>query len=186
MPWRATDAQQERLRFIAQWETGVYGKSELCARFGVSRPTGDALLERWAAEGAAGLKDRSRAPKHSPQRIAPEVVEILIQARLAHPTWGPRKIRVWLKERMPELELPSASTIGELYAQAGLVERRQRQRRWRHPGRSTVVAENPNDVWTTDYKGQFRTRDGRYCYPLTVADAQTRFLLGVDGLVSIG
>lgn len=186
MPWRATNAEQERLRFIDLWKTGLYRKSELCARFDVSRPTGDALLKRWAAEGVAGLKERSRAPKRSPQRIAPEVVEILIQARLAHPTWGPRKIRVWLGERRPDLALPAASTIGELFVQAGLVEPRKRQRRWRHPGRSTVVAESPNDVWTTDFKGQFRTRDGRYCYPLTVADARTRFLLGVDGLVSIG
>lgn len=186
MPWRAVDAEQERLRFIAMWETGSYRKSELCARFDVSRPTGDAVLRRWAAEGVAGLKDRSRAPKHSPQRIAPEVAEILIQARLAHPTWGPRKIRVWVKERMPWLELPAASTIGELFTQAGLVERRQRQRRWRHPGRTSVAAESPNDVWTADYKGQFRTRDGRYCYPLTVADARTRFLLAVEGQASIG
>jgi len=184
MPWRATNAEQERLRFIALWETGLYRKSELCARFDVSRPTGDALLKRWAAEGVAGLKDRSRAPKSSPQRIAAEVAKILIQARLAHQTWGPRKIRAWLSGHMPEL--PAASTIGELYVQAGLVERRQRQRRWRHPGRSPVVAESPNDLWTTDFKGQFRTRDGRYCYPLTVADAQTRFLLAVEGLTSIG
>src|SRR5262249_52016880 len=109
MPWRATDAQQERLKFISLWNTGLYGKSELCARFDVSRPTGDALLRRWEAEGVAGLKDRSRAPRRSPQRIAPEVAQILIQARLAHPTWGPRKIRVWLAERMPEPELPAAS-----------------------------------------------------------------------------
>lgn len=147
-------------------------------------PTGDALLKRWAEEGAEGLKERSRAPKHSPQRISDEVAAVLIEAREAHPHWGPRKIVAWLQKRSPDLVLPAASTIGDLYARVGLVEPQKRQRTWRHPGRATQAGTAPNEVWSTDFKGQFRTRDGRQCYPLTVADAHTRFLLACDGLSS--
>lgn len=185
MPWRAKGVEKERLRFIVGYETGLFKKGELCARHAISRPTGDALLKRWSEEGVAGLKDRSRAPKHSPQRISKEIEAVLVQMRQDHPDWGPRKILSRLEEDQPGLGLPAASTVGDLFVRAGLVEPRKRQRRWRHPGRTTLSAVTPNEVWTADFKGEFRTGNGKKCYPLTVADAHTRFLLACEGLSSI-
>lgn len=184
MPWRATDAQRERFRFVMKVEEGAFSMSELCARFGVSRQTGYAILRRWREEGAEGLKERSRAPLRSPQRIDEALAALLLSARLAHPQWGPRKIHAYLQRCHPDVVLPAASTTGELYRRAGLVVGRK-QRRWAHPGRAQVEGSGPNHVWTTDFKGEFRTRDGTRCYPLTVADLATRYLLACEGLSSI-
>jgi putative transposase len=185
MPWTRTDAQKERLRFVMKAEEGVYSMKELCARFGVSRQAGYATLQRWREEGAEGLKERSRAPLYSPQRMSEELTALLLAMRRAHPYWGPRKIHAYLQRRDAGLVLPAASTTGELYRRAGLVAPRK-QRRWVHPGRVRVDVSGPNDLWATDFKGEFRTRDGVTCYPLTVTDLNTRCLLACQGLCSIG
>ena len=185
MPWKQTDPMNERLKFIALSQEGLYSMSELCARFGISRPTGYKILARYAAEGTAALQDRSHAPKHCPHRIPEPVQAVVLEARRAHPHWGPRKILAYVGARRPELKLPAASTLGDLFTREGLTERRPRRRQWRHPGRTSRVASAPNELWTIDFKGNFRTGDGLVCYPLTVADAHTRFLLGCDVLGSV-
>lgn len=184
MPWQKTDSVNERLRFVAQAQEGLYSMAELAERYGVSRQTGYATLERYNELGVDGLKDRSHAPKHCPHRIPEAVRELLLESRRAHPNWGPKKIRAWLQPRYPELALPAASTVGDLFSREGLVKRRPRLRKWSQPGRAKVPVESPNDLWTIDFKGEFRTLDGVLCYPLTIADAHTRFLLAVDGLPS--
>jgi transposase InsO family protein len=186
MPWSQTDPVRERLRFVALHHEGLYSLTTLSARFGVSRQTGYTTLERYEALGVDGLKDGSHAPLSCPHKIREEMRALLVDARRAHPTWGPRKILAWLAPRHPEVSLPAASTVGDLYSREGLVETRQRQRRWNQPGRTQVAVNAANDLWTIDFKGEFRTRDGHFCYPLTIADAHTRFLLAVDGLSSIG
>jgi putative transposase len=184
MPWRATDAQKEKLRFVMKVEEGMYRFGELCERFGISRQTGYEILRRWRTEGPDGLKPRSRAPKRSPQRMDAALEQLLLETRRAHPLWGPRKIRAYIRMREPSLVLPATSTVGDLYKRSGLVEPRRRQRRWKHPGRTCVEVREPNDLWTADYKGEFRTRDGKLCYPLTIADAKTRYLLACQGVES--
>lgn len=186
MPWKAMDVSKERMRFLAQYEEGLYGMSELCERYGISRQTGHTLLGRWRVEGVDALKDRSRAPERSPQRVPEPVQAVLLEARRAHPKWGPRTILAWVRKRRPELALPAASTVGDLFGRAGLIEPRRRPRIWRHPGRTSLVVRGPNELWATDFKGQFRLRDGKQCYPLTATDAYTRFLLACDGLSSTG
>ena len=101
MPWNRTDRVNERLRFVAQSQEGLYGHTELCARYGVSRETGYATLKRYAEEGVDGLKDRSHAPVHCPHRISEQTRALLLETRMAHPTWGPRKILAWLEPRHP-------------------------------------------------------------------------------------
>jgi putative transposase len=184
MPWTQTDREKERLRFVAKEQEGLYGMTELCARFGVSRQTGYTTLARYGAQGVDGLKDRSHAPRTCPHRITEGVREMLLEARRMHPDWGPRTLLAWLKKRQPELVLPAASTVGDLYRREQLVEPRRRRRKWSHPGRTQVGVREPNDLWTMDFKGEFRMRDGKLCYPLTMADAHTRFLLAVVGLPS--
>jgi len=184
MPWQKTDVVNERLRFVAQAQEGLYSIPELSARYGVSRQTGYAIVDRYNERGIDGLKDRSHAPVHCPHRTPEAIREVLLASRTAHPTWGPRKILAWLRARHPDMALPAASTVGDLYSRELLTKRRPRRRHWNQPGRATVPVKGPNDLWTIDFKGEFRTLDGTMCYPLTIADAHTRFLLAVDGLTS--
>jgi putative transposase len=174
----------ERGRFIEDHTSGLWAMTELCARYGVSPKTGYKWLARYTEHGRSGLTDRSHAPHHCPHRIAPEVARLIVGARRAHPSWGPRKLLDWLAPRHPELELPAISTAGDLLARRGLVKKRRRRRQHTHPGVVRPVTHEPNDLWTADFKGHFKTRDGVYCYPLTVADQHTRYLLACQGLVS--
>lgn len=184
MPWKQTNPVNERLRFVAKAQEKVFAMSELCERFGVSRQTGYATLARYGKLGIEGLKDRSHTPGHCPHRISGEVREILLEARRMHPNWGPRTLLTWLEKREPGRVLPAASTVGDLFSREHLTKPRRRRQKWGSPGRTQVAVTGPNDLWTIDFKGEFRTRDGTLCYPLTMADAHTRFLLAVDVLRS--
>lgn len=184
MPWLQTNPMDERVRFIVAHQEGLYSMSELCERHEVSRQTGYKWLERYQTEGIGGLADRSHAPHHCPHRIGAEVAQALIELRRTHPRWGPITLLARLAKLRPELELPAPSTAGDLLARAGLVQPRRRRVRPAQSRGGAVRTEQPNDVWTADYKGQFRTRDGRYCYPLTIQDAHTRFLLACEALLS--
>jgi transposase InsO family protein len=184
MAWLETSPVEQREQFIRDHRVGLYTMAELCARYAVSRKTGYKWLARFEAAGRAGLQDRSRAPHHCPHRIAPEVAAVICAARRQHPSWGPGKLLAWLERRQPELELPAISTAGDLLARRGLVKKRRRRRHYAHPGVVPIQTTAPNDLWTADFKGHFRTRDGIYCYPLTVADQHTRYLLAYQGLLS--
>ena len=184
MPWRETAPMKERMRFVTDWERDLYSMVELCERYGVSRKTGYKWVARYEREGPDGLGERSRAPHHCPHRIAADVAAAICDGRRQHPSWGPDKILHWLQRRHPELELPATSTAGDLLARRGLVKKRRRRRHYTHPGVVPPTTARPNDLSTADFKGHFRTRDGIYCYPLTVADQHTRYLLGCHGLLS--
>lgn len=186
MPWLETAPMEQRERFIADRLRAPYSMTELCARYGVSRKTGYKWLGRFAAEGERGLEDRSHAPRRCPHRIASSMAALLCATRRAHPSWGPAKLLDYLRPRHPEIRSwPAASTVGDLLARRGLVRKRRRRRPVRHPGSVPIHTTAPNDLWTADFKGHFRTRDGIYCYPLTIADQHTRFLIACDGLPSV-
>jgi transposase InsO family protein len=161
--------------------------TELAARYRISRQSGYEWVERYAQEGADGLKPRSHAPHHCPHRITEYVAETLLEARRKHPGWGARKLMGWLLTCRPELAgtLPAASTVTDLFSRHGLVEPRRRRQPSRHKAAGPLQANAPNEVWATDYKGQFRMGDGRDCYPLTVTDAFSRALLLCDALLSV-
>lgn len=185
MPWQRTSPVEERIRFVKSYRAGLYTMSELCERYGVSRKTGYKWTRRFEAEGAAGLEDRSRAPHHCPHRMPDRLAEKILLARERHPTWGPKKLIAWLARKFPGEPWPAPSSAGDLLQRAGLVQSKRRRRSQSvHPGRPKVVAEAPNDVWTADYKGQFRTRNRDWCYPLTIADLYSRCLLGLKALDS--
>jgi transposase InsO family protein len=155
---------------------------EHCSRFGVSHETGYDWLSR-VGDGqldVARLEPLSSAPCCCPHATSVDVCEVLIDARRRHPAWGPRKLRAFLAKKHRSLVLPAPSTIGDILKRAGLVMSRRRRR---HAWPSTppfVEAKAPNDVWTADFKGQFRTRDDQLCYPLTIADALSRYLIRCD------
>src|SRR5437764_3691047 len=171
MPWKETAPMKERVSFCALQETGVYSMTELCERFGISRKTGYKWLGRYQEQGVAGLQAQSRAPHACPHRLAGEVAEALLSERARHPHWGPKKLRAYLAHHQPELDLPAASTVGELLLRHGLTQPRSRRRKPIYPSSSPPLgAEAPNAVWCADFKGEFRTQDGQACYPLTVTD----------------
>jgi putative transposase len=184
MPWLEATPMEQRERFIRDQQNGLYTMTELCDRHNISRKTGYKWLDRFDAGGRAALSDRSRAPHRCPHRISSDVAELICTARRQHPSWGPAKLLQWLAPRHAGVELPAISTAGDLLARLGLVKKRRRRRPCQHPGVVPATTVHPNDLWTADFKGHFRTRDGLYCYPLTVADQHTRFLMACHGLLS--
>lgn len=185
MPWLETAPVDERNRFIDDALSDRFTMAALCARYGVSRRVGYKWLARFEEEGRQGLRDRSRAPHHCPHRIRPELAELLCAFRRAHPFWGARKLLRILSQRHRDIrDWPAPSTTADLLARRGLVQRRRRRRTPVHPGVVAPVTTAPNDLWTADFKGEFRTGNGVYCYPLTIADQHSRFLLTCHGLLS--
>lgn len=182
MPWKETSPMYERRRFIADYLADRFPVSELCARYGISRKTGYKWLERFESEGPPGLRDRSRRPQGCPHQTPQEVVDALLQYRRRHPRWGPKKLLARLTRRQPSWPWPAPSTASAILKKHHLVSSQRRSRRLGHPGYAVPAMQAPNATWTADFKGQFKTRDGYYCYPLTVADGYSRYLLACQGL----
>ena len=160
LPWKQTDPEREQKHFIEQWKGGEGTFVELCRQYRVSRKSGYKRVQRLKAWEWEGLGDRSRAPHRHPNRTSRAVAEQLIEARQAHPTLEPKKLVARLRDVEPGVSWPAPSTAGDILDRAGLVRRRKRRRRaapWSEP---FAAAENPNDVWSIDLKGWFRTGDG--------------------------
>ena len=165
MPWLETDPMDQRTVFIADHRLGLYEMTELCGRYGISRKTGSKWLGRFAEEGHRGLADRSRAPHHCPHRIAADLAELLCATRRKHPDWGAGKLLDYLDPRHPDVDWPAISTVNNLLARHDLLQKRRRRRPHQPPGVVPPTTAAPNDLWTADFKGQFPTRDGVWCYP---------------------
>lgn len=184
MPWKEAGPMLERVRFIDDYLSGFYSISELALRYGVSRKTLHKWLARHDVDGLNGLVDRSRAPTCSPQRTTDDVADQIVAFRKRFPFMGPRKIIARLTELHPEIDWPAASTAGDILAAAQLVRHRRRRNPPAHPLRTRSTPKAPNDLMTTDYKGQFLLRNRRYCYPLTIADYISRYILACDAFSS--
>ena len=159
MPWRETSPMDQRLRFIADLQREYLSLSELCRRFGVSRKTAYKWIERYEADGPAGLVDRSRRPQACAHQTPASVVEALLECRRRHPTWGAKKLLSILSRSHPDWEWPARSTCSDLIKRHGLVTGRRRRQYPGHPGRPMTPMDEPNAIWTADFKGQFRSRD---------------------------
>jgi putative transposase len=182
MPWRETTPMHQRTLFIADHLRGTRSVTELCAEYGISRKTAYKWIDRYIRRGPSGLEDRSRRPRTTPTATPAPIVDALIALRHRHPTWGPKKLLAYLRRRHPAL--PGRSGTAALLKRRGLIRRRTPRRVIGHPGKPTALIVAPNQVWCADFKGQFRMGNGRYCYPLTVTDAFSRYLLGCHGLPS--
>jgi putative transposase len=189
MPWQETCVDDEKLRFMAEYLERVgrdLTMTALCAGYGISREAGYRLVRRYRAEGAAGLLPRSRAP-HRPGRAMPEAVAAAILAlRRERPFWGPKKLRVELGRRDPTVAWPAASSIGDVLRREGLSEPRRRRRTAVPRTEPFLPVAAPNDLWCIDFKGWFRTGDGERCDPLTISDADSRFLLACQIVAPTG
>ncbi|MBL9024376.1 MAG: IS481 family transposase [Myxococcales bacterium] len=167
-----------KLEFVERAEKGET-MSTLCREFGISRTTGHKWVKRFRERGFEGLDEESRRPKGSPLAAAEDVVLAVLDARDAHPRWGPKKLEVLLKRRFGE-QCPSERTIARVLKRANRVQERRRLRPANVVERAPrVQAVGPNDVWTVDFKGWWRAKDGSRCEPLTVRDAFSRFLFTV-------
>lgn len=182
MPWRSASVMDQRVRFVLEAEQGFHSLSELCRRYGISRPTGYKWIERYQAKGLGGLQDRSHRPDACPHATPPEIVARLKQLR-RHRGWGARKLRKVISKEFETV--PCVDTVHDILRRAGLVKSRKPRRRRTHPGPPTAPMDRPNAVWSVDFKGEFRTGDGKLCYPLTVQDGFSRFLLDCKGMLRI-
>jgi putative transposase len=172
----------ERVRFVAACHDSHDSFAQLCRSFGISRKTGYKWLARYEAQGPHGLEEASRAPRAIPHRTADDVRDVLVAARREHPFWGPKKLRALVAERQPQWALPAPSTIGALLKREGLI--RPRKRRLRVPWSTQPLdpCHDPNALWCIDFKGHFALGDRRRCYPLTVTDAFSRYLLACEAM----
>src|SRR5262249_55493118 len=155
---------------VAEWLSEAASLAELCRRYGVSRKTGYKIIGRYESEGVAGLVDRSRAPHHHPNEVDEDREAAILALRGEHPSWGPKKLKKWLEKQCSQEVWPACSTIAEMLSRHGLVRRRKLRRRGASPLSSLASAELANQVWAIDFKGWFRTGDGKRCDPLTVSD----------------
>ena len=182
MGWQETSKVIERMKFVLEYKSGRWTMTELCERFGISRPTGYSTIRKYEAEGPEGLRDHSRKPHSCPHQTKEETRKRILELKEEQPLFGAKKIRRVLKEEGCE-PLPAKSTIHALLERNGLVKHRKKTRhKSEHPGKPYVETEAPNDVWAADFKGEFKTLDGVYCYPLTIMDLHTRFILKVKAL----
>lgn len=184
MPWSDISPMDQKLLFLADYRRQVFTFSELCRRFGISRKTGYKWVRRCQQDGPTALFDRSRRPQHCPHQTERAFVEAILETRRRHPTWGAKKILAILHRRFPDDNWPARSTTCDILKRHDLVPKRRKRSRQGHPGRPDTPMTEPNEIWTADFKGHFRTRDGIYCYPLTIADGFSRYLLCCTALTS--
>jgi putative transposase len=180
MPWKECHVEDERLRFIGRLLDGEKMAS-LCAEFGISRKTGYKIYDRYKDCGIDGLTDRSRRPYRHANQLPLQIEKWIISLKKEYPDWGAPKIRERLRHRYPALQCPATSTVHAVLDRHGFVTRRRRRR---HKATGTPLSRpaQPNDLWCADYKGEFMLADRRYCYPLTITDFASRYLISCDAL----
>lgn len=185
MPWNKVDIVKLREQFIDEYLGQNYSSfSDLCICYGISRPTGYKWRDRFMKGGKNNLVDRSRAPLNITRKTSDEICQLIIEKKLAHKYWGPKKVLDNLKKHDPSLKLPADSTAGEILKRAGLVKKRRK--RWSVPANEQAFTETQknNQVWGVDYKGQFKLGNQEMCYPLTITDNHSRYLLRCQALQS--
>ncbi len=183
MPWKELKPMQEKIFFVADYLRQVDSFTELCRRYAVSRKTGYKLVGRYRQEGLESFEERSRRPHTQPAQLSYAMQQSIVELRRrGRQELGPKKIQALLKRRHPEQPVPSRTTIYNVLKRAGLIQPRHQRRRVAPSAAPPRTANAPNELWSADFKGQFLTRDGGWCYPLTIMDHASRYLLGCQAL----
>jgi transposase InsO family protein len=183
MPWKECSVVDERLRFVAQLLDGE-PMTEVCRAFGISRKTGYKIFDRYKEHGLEALNDRSRRPVRYANQLPQQIESLILTLKRDKPHWGARKIRELLVRRLSgDVRIPAKSTIHAVLHRHGLVKPIGRTRN-RATGTPLSEGAAPNDLWCADFKGEFKLGNGHYCYPLTVSDHASRFLLLCEALES--
>ncbi len=184
MPWKESSVMEEHLRFVARLLDGE-GMSEVCRSFGISRKTGYKIFKRYKEQGVEALCDRSRRPVRYANQLPEPIEQMIVRLKKEKPHWGARKIRELLVRRVAgDVRIPAKSTVHAVLDRHGLVRRARQRRRHKAHGTPLSEATAPNALWCADFKGEFKLGNGQYCYPLTVTDQASRFLLLCEALES--
>jgi transposase InsO family protein len=181
MPWKVSEIVNERMRFVTRLEEGER-MTDLCEEFGISRKTGYKFWNRYQIGGPDALFDEPRRPTFHPGTTPDAIRQLVVDCRLKHPTWGPRKLKSVLQQKYPDLNIPAKSTIGDILQRRGLVRPRRARKRRKACPTSLTESHAPNQIWCADFKGEFRLGNRKLCYPLTISDHYSRYLLACEGL----
>jgi transposase InsO family protein len=183
MPWKECSVMDERLRFVARLLDGE-AMTDVCRQFGISRKTGYKIFDRYKEHGFEALTDRSRRPVRYANQLPSQIEGLIITLKREKPHWGARKIRELLLRRLDgDVRVPAKSTIHAVLHRHGLVKAIGRPRH-RASGTELSTGAAPNELWCADFKGEFKLGNGQYCYPLTVTDHASRYLLLCEALES--
>ncbi len=183
MPWKETRVMDQKIKMISNWLSGEYNITELSRIHEVSRKTLYKWIERYQADQDSGLQERSSRPLVMPRATPAELVAEILASKSRHEHWGSRKLLVWLRSHQPEKKWPAASTTSEILKRHGMVHARHKRHHTPPYNEPFLKSNQPNEVWCADFKGQFRLGSGNLCYPLTMTDSYSRYLLGCWGLI---
>ncbi|WP_192385299.1 IS481 family transposase, partial [Mesorhizobium silamurunense] len=184
MPWKECSVMDERVRFVGRLLDGE-SMSDVCREFGISRKTGYKIFNRYRQEGLEALCDRSRRPVRYANQLPDPIERMIVTAKKDKPHWGARKIRELLVRKLDgDVRIPARSTVHAVLDRHGLVAHARRRPRFKAEGTELSQALLPNDLWCVDFKGEFKLGNGHYCYPLTVSDQASRYLLACEALES--
>lgn len=185
MPWKECSVMDERVRFVGRLLDGE-AMSDVCRSFGISRKTGYKIYNRYRDDGLEALTDRSRRPVRYANQLPDPIERMILASKQDKPHWGARKIRELLVRKLAgDVRIPATSTVHAVLDRHGLVARaRKRRAANKATGTALSQAAAPNDLWCADFKGEFKLGTGRYCYPLTVTDQASRYLLACEALGS--
>ena len=181
MPWKECHVMDERLRFVARLLEGEK-MAPLCAEFGISRKTGYKIFDRYKDNGVTAFNDRSRRPYRQANRLPAPIEATIVRLKREYPGWGAPKIREKLRQRVTGVQLPAISTVHAVLDRYHLVKRRRRRRGDAPAATVLTRPTDPNALWCADYKGEFMLGNRRYCYPLTITDFASRYLLTCEAL----
>jgi putative transposase len=181
MPWKECKTMDEKLKFVARRLNGER-MSDLCEEFGISRKTGHKIWNRYQDFGIDALKDRTRRPYRYANKIPDTLEKYIVRLKKERPSWGAPKIRELVLRKYPDIKPPAKSTVHAVLARNGFVKPQKRVRIHKPLGTALSWSKNPNDLWCADFKGEFMLQDRRYCYPLTITDHATRYLLACEAL----
>lgn len=181
MPWKETSAMDERMKFVGRLLSGEK-MAHLCKEFGISRVTGHKIWNRYQQDGSRGLYNRSRSPHKHPNQLPFEVEQLIVRLKKEKPKWGAPKIRKLVGNKYPTIKLPATSTVHCILDRHGLVDRQKRRNNYHATASYLSTPKSPNDLWCTDFKGQFRMKNQMYCYPLTLSDFVSRFVISCEAL----
>lgn len=184
MSWKESSVMDERMKFIGRLLSGDK-MSPLCEEFGISRVTGHKIWKRYKQNGIKGIYNRSRAPHKHPNQLPFEIEQLIVRLKKDKPNWGAPKIRELIAKRYPSVNLPATSTVHCVLERNNLIKKRKRRSKFPATASYLSVPKNPNDLWCTDFKGQFLTKNNNYCYPLTLTDQTSRYLLCCESLSSV-
>ena len=183
MGWKESTIMDEKLKFIARYLEGET-ITDLSKEYGVSRTTGHNLIRRYRQMGSEALLAQSRAPKRYANKLPIQVEALILDLKRQYKNWGAPKIREKIIKAFPDIKAPAKSTVHAVLDRNGLVKKRKGRKRYKNEGTKLTHVKSPNDLWCADYKGEFMTTDKQYCYPLTITDYASRFLIGCDAFTS--